>query len=370
MKLFNTYAHSVLGYLPSFGPAPPDLPLHEARALHRLLHLPYNAVTLATMWGWHADGAPRILSASSVARAVAARSAVESLDFLRMLRGGLITAAEEGDLVAWARGQFSPSFWPHESCVEYLMRHAESAAERLAAGAHPPPMPRSTTARRERLAAEAARVHLTGMSAMERSRRLQAKVAEAVRSAVWPYDGHRLICSRVWAYTGTEVFLADVEKAVAVMKRKVGAPTTRFQIWRSWCAGWATHRRLHLDTQSYCFFGCNHSEDSFEHYIVCPRMWFVIQQCTAAPRPLQTPLERLGLAPGMDDDARLHALKQLSVATALYNSMRGEPSLRREVSRAKVTRDLARLWRVLTPVATDQAFSHGGRELARRAAVP
>jgi hypothetical protein len=150
----------------------------------------------------------------------------------------------------------------------------------------------------------------------------------------------------------------------------VGAPTTRFQIWRSWCGGWATHRRLHLDTQSYCFFGCNHSEDSFEHYIVCPSMWFVIQQCTATPRPRQTPLERLGLAPGMDDDARLHALKQLAVATALYNSMRGEPSLRLEVSRAKVTRDLARLWRVLTPVATDQAFSHGGRELARRAAFP
>ena len=45
--------------------------------------------------------------------------------------------------------------------------------------------PHSSTARREVPSATAARRHFVGMSAEDRARRMQAKIAEAVRIEVW-----------------------------------------------------------------------------------------------------------------------------------------------------------------------------------------
>ena len=182
-------------------------------------------------------------------------------------------------------------------------------------------------------------------------------------------DGHEIIQTRARAYTGSIASLSDIEAAIKALNRKVRAPTTRFQIWRSWLGGWVTQRRLHLDARSCCFLGCANAQDLDEHYLDCPRLWLVIRQCTSSPAPCSSPLGRLALAPGMLEESRLQAMKQLAVATALYNALRTKPSLMAEVCRAHASRNLRRLWHAVVPVATDQTFTHGNRELAKNPRV-
>ena len=70
-------------------------------------------------------GGPKLTSVFCLLRACAARTAFRAKALLRALRLTLAEAAEQADLLGWARGSFSPAFWNWPSCSEYLLEMIE-----------------------------------------------------------------------------------------------------------------------------------------------------------------------------------------------------------------------------------------------------
>ena len=265
-----------------------------------------------------------------------------------------------GPHVLWAQGCLSPPHWQWMCSAKFLLRKIESREAYFSALGPPCPRAQDNTvvAKREKRV-DAAVQELLSDPAVLSSVRLQSTVSLRIQEAALPFDGSQLLLRRAQVLAGAAPTPSAIASALAGVGCLTG--TTAMQVWRAWLGGFTTTRRFHSVTQLKCVFGC---PDEQKHYMACSRLWLAIARVTVDPRPEDAPLSRLALG-ACSDEIRGHQLKQLAVATSVYQAFSRDPRLQALAARARATRDLRSLGRSILSVAVDRALTHGGRNFAK-----
>ena len=93
-RLYAERAAPVLGYLATYSDPLVNITQLEIKAIHRLLHLPTNAITLNTIAHWEEKGGPRIVNIAGMCAATAMRVAWTHRGMLQQLRRDMDDVAE------------------------------------------------------------------------------------------------------------------------------------------------------------------------------------------------------------------------------------------------------------------------------------
>ena len=258
-----------------------------------------------------------------------------------------MTASEEfGDVRQHFAGNFSPRCWDSPPCVVYLLGCLDFQA-----------LKNHTRTRPRGVAAEHA---LTKLRSSGRAS-TQAVFENSFVQNVLADDARSLICRRISVLAQLDLAWLDADGGFALVRQL--APRTAFQVWRTWTNAWPTSWRFHDDEKLPCLAGCpsGQGSDILQHYLECPRLWFVIKICTNGPPPGDR-RDKLGFGA-----AARHALLQLAVACSVYLVLKRDGSVRCAALEAVSSRQLRPLLQLMKGAATAAAHAHGGGNFARTA---
>ena len=344
LKMLNQRATPVLGYIPNFG-TPPKQKLRnvETRAIHRILHLPYNSLTLSAAAHWFEHGGPSIKSIAILCEAAPLRFAFKHEADLQAELKKMIACHENAVVIRrLVVGELSPSAWATPAIAQHLLvqlRGSSSLFRRLGIP-RPRRAPRTAEglrqARLEGVVADALR-ELERMETSGRPKSIQAFFAKKMLDGWLEDDFVAVLNRRALALIGEHVqhecwqqvssLAKQIEKrqknkrAPGDQRRasELAMPRAAYAFWQHALGTWPTARRYQQEL-FFCVFGCpgGCGRDDQQHYIRCPRALRVINAITCPPELAATPRARLL---GGDEPSR-HGMLQIAVLTRLYRLVR------------------------------------------------
>ena len=270
---YNSRAVSVLSYLSQLLPLPQGFGRVEKWALHKVLHLPYNALSLNPLFYLHEAGGPTLRSVLVESYAARLRSSVSTamgwqqhllelettaLDFLPMQRSLL--------------GKWWPAFWDSEPFALHLSEAYKLFPHNPAA--HAALVPR---------AALLCNPHGAGLHFKP-----QRVAGALLLPAILPGAGSvAAVCTvRLGALLPAIRKHLNVPLVSALLELgKKSSPHIAMCLVKSLANAWCTSHRLHEQVRLPCVFGCLEACDSLQHYWSCARLWGVVSAALGLQLP-------------------------------------------------------------------------------------
>ena len=362
-RLYNSFAFSVLQYLPNFSAPPPYLFTLERSSLHKMIRLPQNTLSTSAFFHLPGVGLPRFQMVGSMCAATAATFFLSFGVELEMWRTRLVQAASEG-----VEGVHA--LWLFAGCADPRGNDSGAGALFLCKWLH---------GARHTAACAGGRLVAARGRLLKRACRMQDFVAEkrpeiqAVQRkskkfinrsiAQWLYPDilPEILVRRVRAFAHTEVDLGEARELVGIIKSEARRqPRASVAAFRWYMNGLATSRRLHLAVPRQCMFGCKDQEDSQLHYFRCRRARFMTAVCTKRLPMADEARDRLGLVG--DSAARTERVRQAATISRAYSTVAGSSVATAELQRACTLAERGRIWAAATTAA---AHAIGGRQFAR-----
>jgi len=291
-------------YVAQLVPLPPQASQTEKVGLQRIYHIATNALSLESMLRLKEFGGPSPISLAAASRAACFRASAQSFPCWQQWAPQLrIAASKSGDLDMLARNYVSPSFWDSEAFTINLenawLGFPEDpkwgpAGITLLQNARPP------------------------MPCTVQELPLQARAYKILHEAAGCSDLYQIICRRLcsWQICGASEQAPFQLNEVLPLISKMRVHEA-MQIIKTWTNSWATSVRYHESTIFPCLLGCTDKDryfgmiqvppcpkafghlgsspcDDFSHYLICPKMWRVIDSIVTHSVPID-PLKRLGL---------------------------------------------------------------------------
>ena len=282
-RLYAERVTSVLSYLPQFGPPPRDLAKLELATLHRVVHWPNNAGSLATFVHFFRFGAPRFRSVTAMAHAAATRFALNNEGAILSARSWPAEAALNClDARRILHVGLCPNGWDSPCSAEFLMRrvHGPLHLWRSLMGAQPRRPPQIS--QRE---AELDRVILAGAAHWRTLARPQKAIHESLEK-LWIAND---ILAKLRQKTATWREPISEELARELLKdvKSLRHPRVIWSVLRTLWKPWPTSHICQEEEIKSCVFGCQ-AEDRFRHYAGCHRA-LPSRASRASPRPWPLP---------------------------------------------------------------------------------
>ena len=310
IRHYNSKALPTLGYIAQLVRPPSNFNKLERSALHRILHIATNSLSLSSMHHLkeviNLDIHPMgiYMQANMLRAAHSTCSNVEQL-FCALRE----SAFEYLPLSIVCSGSFSPPGWDSPAYVCNLfnclrLRHVPSDAH---------------TSMNNAISKWLQRPKFS----------LQAQFSSILRAHL-PVDWHALVARRLHALCPG--FNGNVHYALANLepRLKLLDGTCSIAVIKTLCNSWCTSHRYHETVTHTCIFGCGSRHpawpadifpDNLQHYLVCPILWMIIRDATGSSIA-PSALSRLGVT--MD----WHDLRLLAVAHHIYHYLKlGSSSL-------------------------------------------
>ncbi|CAK0845855.1 unnamed protein product [Prorocentrum cordatum] len=376
LMLYNPRAVTKISYFSQLFLWPPKMKRKENWALHRIWHLPPQALPrddLLRIGDWSSSLKAVSLEVSN--RAALMRSATDSVKnwphWSAKLKEAAAVALPFYDL---ALGMHAPSHWRSPPIALTL--------EEAAGGFTNDPNELVATVCGQALnewRAEKARL----MVARPNPRlRMQKHIHSHLVPSLLVDRLPSTFLARLnsWSTESQPYVQAQIEwEPLKVLLKSDFSPASHSALLETWAGGWATGRRLHSRDKSAggpCVFGCKQGDvpdasDSISHYMHCAHMSHAV--CTVWHVRLLAPSSlpaRLGLCSGESDEyPQRVALERTTIAFHLYNIQSKLPPgkwILPEPVRLRCARGSAAVW----PACAGAGSSGGalrGRAPARRA---
>ena len=318
-SLYNSRAVSVTQYISQLLPLPSSHHNTEKGYLHKLFHMPNNALPLAAFFALPHLGGPHISSIADVGLAARFRTAVRTITswpihiYMLMSLALEHTASERYD-----EGHHYAVHFDRPP-IAYYMQAAYDCVFNLVHAVH-------------RHAAQPLDLHYvlsTQAAAKLRALRLgaaphmQSKVVAIVQDLRftmqdWTDLFIRRLSPHLLPSQRADLQLVPWSEVYSIMNM-LGHHHAMILI-KSYTASWCTSHRFKKETLLTCVFGCQDSVvpniDKFMHYLYCPVLWSSIAIATSTSMASH-PLARLGLLPPHPG----HMLKTL-IAFSMYHDMK------------------------------------------------
>ena len=303
--LYNFRAAGVLQFKAQILPMPKKFHLKEKGTLHKLLHLPNNALMLRAFFSLHMLGGPRIYSIAAMNMAARFRTAVCTVPaWNELLQDIMQAAADFLPLSVYDAGRHYAQHFDAPPLVFHLQA-AKEAVFNLAA-----------TSLRHQKPANAQLNHIKPNTVLK----LRALRNECGRSTVKDVQtkASKILAQDYmnldeWAHFFTtrlrrllsplhHADLADViwDDVFKLMKLLSGHHA--LALIKTYTGSWCTSCRFKEDSILPCLFGCTTgydgrtARDHQAHYMYCPKMLSIVWAHAGTPIT-PNPLEALGLRP-------------------------------------------------------------------------
>eukprot|EP00973_Karenia_brevis_P074853 10403351-Karenia_brevis.AAC.1 len=157
-----------------------------------------------------------------------------------------------------------------------------------------------------------------------------------IKSALAPYDVESRLRHKLkrWQLQGSLPQISrEVIKSISVI-RDACRPCVISSLFRTIWNGWPTTARMRTMNGAIapqqCIFGCNGAEDRTEHYLVCDKVWAVLQR--RPPQGLGLKHSQKNLKAMMLAEGTLTNTERMAIAVACYgisgtvHSLRSAPA--------------------------------------------
>ena len=290
--LYNNRALPVLGYVAQLAELPESFARAEKVVVHHLLHVAMNSMDAATPFNLQSVGGPRIVSAKVMATATMIRTAIRTLPGWPEQKAILADAAlEHLPYVRTMSGETWPVCWDSPAFATNLSHAHEGFPGRGAL---------------HEGATRALHV-IRGMPPGATG--IQRVAMKPLLSALYPPRLEPLFAKRLSAlFPEIVLTIRDVqwENVLKVLKKL--SPHPAMCVVKSYLNAWATSERFHEEKRLPCVLGCAPAADTLSHYLVCDRLWRIVNDSVAGDVSADT-AGRLGIS-------RPSATRMLDLAVA------------------------------------------------------
>ena len=298
---YSSRAFPVLGYVAQLAPPPATASTLERQALHRLLHIPFNAMGAHGVFHLRDAGCrsfPCLTALSLAARYRAARVTVPDWpDLCCMLEREALEHLPMGRSLTrlwW------PAVW---DSVPFALVLADAAAGFPGASCVHGAL---TTAFPNLFNRPAPPVALP--------RGLQAAVNAVVTGALHPEPLALVVRKRASRLVQLPVSEQSVKELLTVLK--ASRPHVAMCCVKTVTNAWATSHRYHEHVRLGCVFGCGGADDTLSHYLSCPVLWDLVGD-SFPPPDSTSPIDRICLR-----SPTKHRVVQLFCAYHIYHCIK------------------------------------------------
>ena len=272
---YSSRALPALGYVAQLAPPPATASSLERQALHRVLHIPYNAMGAHGIFHLREAGCrsfPCLTALSFAARFRAARVTVP-------LWPELCSMLEREALEYLPVGRsLTRLWWP---AVWDSVPFALVLADAASGFPDVPSVQGALTAALPNLFnPPAPPVALPGG--------LQAAVTAVVTGALHPEPLALIVRKRASRLVQRPVSEQSVKELFTVLKR----PHVALCCVKTATNAWATSHRYHEQVRLGCVFGCDGADDSLSHYLSCAVLWNLVGD-SFPPPDSTSPIDRI-----------------------------------------------------------------------------
>jgi len=299
IHLYNTHCVSLLGYVAQLVPLPQSFEAIERKAIHKMLHLATNSMTVNEFMHLDKFNLLPIKSCKVSCLSAQIRCAQSTLPFFEEWLPSIHSLSMQVLPISQiATGASSPAFWDSVPFAVNL-KSARSG------------FPELTNVNKGFSEA------MQEVSSAHRNKtkpKLQKILYKHLLPSIYPLSTSHLIAKRARDLApaqADDVDLQQIEAACSLLRKLPHYACSH--IVKTWVNSWATSDRFHEEVRHKCFFGCPHAKDQLLHYLSCPALWAALELLPLSPSPLpSSPLERLGV---------LHpCLKNLCVISCCFHA--------------------------------------------------
>ena len=305
--LYNVRALPVLMYKGQLLPMPHKHAAAEKGVIHKLLHIPNNALSLRAAHSLQVIGGPRIGNILDMNNAARFRTATVTIKHWKEHCANILALAMMYiPLHLYEAGRHYAQHWSGPPIAFYMQAAAEGTFNVQASSTHHQPHAADQHTSLKSSTSLELRSLRRAQDKCRKPMKVQSKALKILTQQSMSISGWALMMDRrlrkhlhelhhrdlhyiEWQDVFKLMKLVTIHHAMCLMKTYTG----------SWC----TSRRFHEATSLACLFGCEAEEDDEEipkddmaHYLYCPRLLFAVGFHTGLP-PLTNPIAQLGLHP-------------------------------------------------------------------------
>ena len=341
-----------------FGPAPKFLDHAERWSVHRVLHLPMNAITTKMATHWRAAGGPRFRSIACLVHATPVRFFARHSDLFLQWWRELVRSFEDcAPLAQTFDGLLCPVGWKSMATVAYVVRAAKGPQWLFRNSALPVPCQLACSQQfvQELFRSRVVVAVLAGVELADQ--KLQRKTVRELEKQWMADDTPKILARRFVRLVERQPIDAEISKFCKVSRGL--EPRAAMATLRTAVDGWPITSRYQQEG-FVCIFGCPRlvGSDDLRHYGRCPILRQIVAETTSAPLPF--PSRDVFVLPQTK-----HQALQTATATKLYLVFRRGISVGARLRTLIAERKFGLVREFLSTKARAIAHDLGGVEFAR-----